>query len=112
MTQQMPTKVAPAYDGGTSFFAFEDATDDCCDNTKLEPEKRGPALRNRLEGEALQYKRLLDQDLLRDPNDGVNGVNYFKRFLRPHCIKGARNVFSYSFMQFMKYNRGIIYKNG
>ena len=112
MTQQMTTKVAPAFDGGTSFFAFEDATDDCCDNTKLEPEKRGPALRNRLEGEALQYKRLLDQDLLRDPNDGVNGVNYFKRFLRPHCIKGARNVFSYSFMQFMKYNRGIIYKNG
>ena len=25
MTQQMTTKVAPAYDGRTSFFAFEDA---------------------------------------------------------------------------------------
>ena len=29
MTQQMTTKVAPAYDGQTSFFAFEDAIDDC-----------------------------------------------------------------------------------
>ena len=29
MTQQMTMKVAPAYDGRTSFFAFEDAIDDC-----------------------------------------------------------------------------------
>ena len=49
---------SPAYDGRTSFFAFEDAIDDWCDITELEPEKRGPALRNRLEGDALQYKRL------------------------------------------------------
>jgi len=105
MTQQMTTKVAPAYDGRTSFFAFEDAIDDWCDITELELEKRGPALRNRLEGEAQQYKRLLDREMLRDPNDGVN---YFKRFLRPHFIKGAQNVFLYRFMQFMKYNRGTM----
>ena len=105
MTQQMTTKVAPAYDGRTSFFAFEDAIDDWCDITELEPEKRGPALRNRLEGDAQQYKRLLDRDMLRDPHEGVN---YFKRFLRPHFIKGAQNVFLYRFMQFMKYNRGTM----
>ena len=58
MTQQMTTKVAPAYDGRTSFFAFEDAIDDWCDITELEPGKRGPALGNRLEGEAQQYKRV------------------------------------------------------
>ena len=87
MTQQLTTKVAPAYDGRTSFFAVEDAIDDWCDITELEPEKRGHALRNRLEGEASQYKRLLNRELLRDPNDGVN---YFKRFLRPHFIKGAQ----------------------
>ena len=46
MTQQMTTKVAPAHDGRTSFFPFEDAIDDWCDITELEPEKRGPALRN------------------------------------------------------------------
>ena len=44
MTQQMTTKVAPAYNGRTSFFALEDAIDDWCDITELEPEKRGPAL--------------------------------------------------------------------
>ena len=105
MTQQMTTKVAPAYDGRTSLFAFEDATDDWCDITELEPEKRGPALRNRLEGEASQYKRLLSRELLRDPNDAVN---YFKRFLRPHFIKGAQTVFLYRSMQFMKHNRGTM----
>ena len=105
MTQQMTTKVAPAYDGRTSFFAFEDAIDDWCDITELEPEKRGPALRNRLEGDAQQYKRLLDREMLRDPQEGVN---YFKRFLRPHFIKGAQNVFLYRFMQFTKYNRGTM----
>ena len=61
MTQQMTTKVAPAYDGRTSFFAFEDAIDYWCDITELEAEKRGPALRNRLEGDAAQYKRLLGE---------------------------------------------------
>ena len=38
MTQQMTTKIAPAYDGRTSFFAFEDAIDDWCDITELEAE--------------------------------------------------------------------------
>ena len=53
MTQHMTTKLAPAYDGRTSFFAFEDGMDDWRDITELEAEKRGPALRNRLEGDAL-----------------------------------------------------------
>ena len=44
MTQQMTTKVAPAYDERISIFAFEDATDDWCDITELEAERRGPAL--------------------------------------------------------------------
>jgi hypothetical protein len=61
MTQQMTTQVAPAYDGRTRFFAFEYATDDWCDITELEPEKGGRALRNRLEGDASQYKRLLNR---------------------------------------------------
>ena len=43
--------------------------------------------------------------MLRDPQEGVN---YFKRFLRPHFIKGAQNVFLYRFMQFMKFNRGTM----
>jgi len=43
--------------------------------------------------------------MLRDPNEGLN---YFKKFLRPHFIKGAQNVFLYRFMQFMKFNRGTM----
>ena len=50
--QQVTTKVPPAYDGRSSWFAYEDAIDDWVDITELEPEKQGPALRNRLEGEA------------------------------------------------------------
>ena len=52
MTTQVTTKVPPGFDGKTSWFAFEDALDDWCDITELEFEKWGPALRNRLEGEA------------------------------------------------------------
>ena len=47
--QQVTTKVPPAYDGRSSWFAYEDAIDDWVDITELEPEKQGPALRNRLE---------------------------------------------------------------
>ena len=104
MTTQVTTKVPPGFDGKTSWFAFEDAIDDCCDITELEQEKWGPALRNRLEGEASVYKRLLDRDELRQPNG--RGVEYFKRTLRPHFVKGAQTVFLYRFMKFMKNNRG------
>ena len=105
MTQQMTAKVAPANDGRTCLFAFEDAIDDWRDITELEPGKRGPALRNRLEADAAQYKQLLDRDRLRDPTEGAN---YFKRFLRPHFIKGAQTMFLHPFMQFMKHNRGTM----
>ena len=104
MTTQVTTKVPPGFDGKTSWFAFEDAIDDWCDITELESEKWGPALRNRLEGEASVYKRLLDRDDLRQPNG--RGVDYFKITLRPHFVKGAQTVFLYRFMEFMKNNRG------
>ena len=39
------------------------------------------------------------------PNEGVN---YYKRFLRPHFIKGAQAVFLHRFMQFMKHNSGTM----
>ena len=77
MTTQVTTKVPPGFDGKTSWFAFEDAIDDWCDITELEQEKWGPALRNRLVGEAAVYKRLLDRDELRQPNG--RGVLYFKK---------------------------------
>ena len=69
----------------------EDAIDDWCHITELEAEKWGPARRNRLEGEASVYKRLVDRDDLRQP--GGRGVEYFKRTLRPDFVKGAQTVF-------------------
>ena len=33
-------------------------------------------------------------------------MEYFKRTLRPHFVKGAQTVFLYRFMRFMKNNRG------
>ena len=101
--QQVTTKVPPSYDGRGSWFAYEDAIDDWCDITELDNDKRGPALRNRLEGEAAIHKRLLDRERLKDPN---NGVKYFKSFLRPLFVKGAANVFLYHFQQFMNLHRG------
>jgi len=62
MTTQVTTKVPPGFDGKTSWFALEDAIDDWCDIAELESEKWGPALRNRLEGEASVFKRSLDKE--------------------------------------------------
>ena len=106
MTTQVTTKVPPSYDGKTSWFSYEDAIDDRCDITELEDEKRGPALRNRLEGEAAVYKRVLDRDALKANDPPGAGVEYFKRVLRPHFVKGSTNVFLYRFMQFVRFNRG------
>ena len=71
----------------------------------MESEKWGPALRNRLEGEASVFKRLLDREELKQLNG--RGVEYFKRTLRPHFARGAQTVSSivYRFMRLMKNNR-------
>ena len=89
MTIQVTTKVPPAFDGKTSWFAFEDAVDDWCDKTELEAEKWGT--RTWKVARASVSKRLLDREELRQPNG--RGVEYFKRTLRPHFVKGAQTVF-------------------
>ena len=89
--QTVTTKVPPLYAGRSSWFVCEEAVDNWLDVAELEPEKWGSALRNRLEGEAAAYAPLLDRDALTLP-DG-EGVNYFKRQLRQHFVKGSRSVF-------------------
>ena len=64
-TQRMTTKAVPAHDGGTGFLAFEDAIHDWRDFTELEPERRGPSLRNRLEGGAAQRTAVRQRPLER-----------------------------------------------
>ena len=73
---QVTTKVPSSYDGTSSWFAFKDALDDWCDITELEKEKREPARTNHLEGDATIYKRLLDKDMLNNPDEGLK---YFRR---------------------------------
>ena len=102
--QTVTTKVPPSYDGRSSWFAYEEAVDNWLDVTELEPEKWGPALRNRLEGEAAAYAPLLYSDALKIP-DG-EGVNYFKRHLRQHFVKGSQSVFLWRFLQLFKSYRG------
>ena len=103
MVQQVTTKIPPMFNGTTSWFAYEEAIEDWCDITEIEPEKRGPALRNRLEGDAAVYRPLLDRDLLRD---AITGVKYFKDNLRPHFIKNSQSVFLWRFLQLFKAHRG------
>jgi len=100
---QVTTKIPPSYDGRRLWFTYEEEIDDWCDITELDADKRGPALRNRLDGEAAVYKSLLDRDALRDPN---TGVEYFKRTMRPHFVKGASSVFLWRFMQVTRFHRG------
>ena len=76
--QQVTTKIPPTFDGRSSWFAYEEAIDDWCDVTELDADKRGPALRNRLDGEAAVYKSLFDRDSLKE---AATGVEYFKNTL-------------------------------
>ena len=93
------TKIPPSFDGRSSWFAYEEAIDDWCDVTELDTDKQGPALRNRLEGEAAIYKSLLDRNALKDPN---TGVDYFKRELRPHFVKGSQSDFLWGFSSYSR----------
>ena len=58
------TKVPPGFDGRTLWSAYEEAIAEWCHITELDPTKRGPALRPRLDGEAAIYKPMLDRDKL------------------------------------------------
>ena len=88
--KQVTTEIPPTFDGRASWFQYEEAIDEWCDVTKLEESKRGPALRNQLEGQASLYKHLLDREKLKDEE---TGVEYFKKVIREHFVKGANSVF-------------------
>ena len=90
-------KIPTLFDGSTSWFKYEELIDDWLDLTQLEAGKRGPALKNRLVGDAGMYKGLLDRENLRSED----GVKYFKDTLRLHGIKGAQSFFLWRFHRFI-----------
>ena len=65
------TKIPPLFDGSTSWLKYEELIFDWLDPTVIGAEKRGPALKNRLVGDAEMYKGQLDRELLR----AIDGVN-------------------------------------
>ena len=46
---------SPLFDGSTSWFKYEELIDDWLDLTVLEGRKRGPALKNRVVGDAKDF---------------------------------------------------------
>ena len=90
--------------GPTFWFKYEELIADWLDLTVLEAGKRGPALKNRLVGDAEMHKGLLDRETPRSED----GVEYFKNTMRSHFIKGAQSVFLWRMYQFIRARRGNI----
>ena len=82
-----------------SWFRYEELVDDWVTITTVEAPKRGPLLKSRLTGDAYMYKAVLQNDLLQDPDEGVN---YFKKTLKTYFLKGATNVYLYRLLQFLQ----------
>ena len=99
---QFTPKIPPAYDGRTSWFAYEELVADWLDITTLDSEKHAPSLKARLTGDAALYKPMLERDKLKDP---VTGVEYFMNVLRPNFIKGPQTVFLWRFLQIFNLRR-------
>ena len=100
----MTPKQPPLFNGRISWFRYEDAVDEWVTLTSIEkPEKWGPLLRSRLIDDAAIYRNMLHPALLQDP---VNGVEYFKKTLRPYFVKGSTNVFLYRLLTFFNCRRG------
>ncbi|CAE7789258.1 Trank1 [Symbiodinium sp. KB8] len=87
-------KIAPAYDGTTSCFEYEQLVDGWCDITTLEETNRGTSRKRRLSGLATVQKEALD----RDRRCSANGVKYFKKEMRPFFVKGEQYVLLWRFL--------------
>ena len=67
----MSTTVPPNWNGRGSWFAFEELVYDWENGCTLDKALRGPAFKNRLHDEAQVFKPMLNRDLLKDENGGV-----------------------------------------
>ena len=98
----MTAKQPPSYDGRVSWLRYEELVDDWVTFTTIEACKRGPLLKSRLTGDAHMYKAVLQNDLLQDPD---KGVNYFKNTLKKFFLKGSTNVYLYRLLSFFNHRR-------
>ena len=98
----MTAKQPPSYDRKVSCFTHEELVDDWVTITQVEASKRGPLLKSRLMGDAHMYKAVLQNDLLQDPEEGVN---YFKNTLKKYFLKGSINVYLSRLLSFFNHRR-------
>ena len=98
----MTAKQPPSHDGKVSWFRYEELVDDWVTFTTIEASKRGPLLKSRLTGDAHMYKAVLQNDLLADPDEGVN---FFKNTLKKFFLKGSTNVYLYRLLSFFNHRR-------
>ena len=82
---RITTKIPTLFDGTPSGFKYDELIDDWLDLTVLEAEKRGPALKNRLVGDAETHKGLLD----REPLKAADGVKYFRDTFHQRSSEGV-----------------------
>ena len=102
---KMTPKIAPAFDGSMPFYMYEEVVEEWTSLTTLDSRLWATNLRNRLQGEALFAKKLINVDLCKDPN---NGVRYFLSELRPLFVKNAEHMFLWRFMKFFNKKRGSL----
>ena len=96
----MTAKQLPSYDGRVSWFRYEELVDDWVAFATIDASKRGPLLKSRLTGDAHMYKAVLQNNLLQDPDEGVN---YFKN--TQFFLKGSTNVYLYRLLSFFNHQR-------
>ena len=97
-TKWITIKIPPSFDGSTSWFKYEQLVEDWLDFTVLEETDRGPALKNRLVGDAEMDKGLFNRVSLK----AADGVKYFLDSLRHHFVKEDQDVFLWRLSNAMK----------
>ena len=68
------SKIPLLFDGSTSWFKYEELIESWLDLSVLKETECGPALKNRLVGDAEMHKGLLNRESLR----ATDGVKYFR----------------------------------
>ena len=88
-------KIPLSADGSTYWFKYEELIEDRLDFAVLDEIDRGPALKNRLVGDAEMDKGLFNWVSLR----AADGVKYFLDLLRSHFVKEDNDVFLWTLSQ-------------
>ena len=101
LSLSMTAKQPPLYDGRVSWLRYEELVDDWVTFTTI-ASKRGPLLKSRLTGYVHMHKAVLQNDLLQDPDAGVN---YFKNKLKKFFLKGSTNVYLNTLLSFFNHRR-------